>query len=38
MAPSTYYAAKSRSVSAREARDAELRPALRALCEDNYRL
>jgi putative transposase len=38
MAPSTYYAAMSRPVSARKARDAELRPALRALWEDNYRV
>lgn len=38
MPPSTYYAAKSRPASAREVRDAELRPALRALWEDNYRV
>ena len=38
MAPSTYYAAKSRPASAREVRDAELRPALRRLWEDNYRV
>lgn len=38
VAPSTYYAAKSRPPSARAVRDAELRPALRALWEDNYRV
>ena len=38
MAPSTSYAAKSRPVSAREGRDAELRSALRALGEDTYRV
>jgi putative transposase len=38
MAPSTYYAAKSREPSARALRDVELRPALRALWEDNYRV
>lgn len=38
VAPSTYYAAKTRSPSARAVRDAELRRALRALWEDNYRV
>jgi putative transposase len=38
VAPSTYYAAKSRSASARAQRDAELRPALRQLWEANYRV
>lgn len=38
MAPSTYYAAKSRAPSSRAQRDTELRPALRALWEDNYRV
>ncbi len=38
MAPNTYYAAKSREPSARAVRDAELRPALRTLWEDNYRV
>lgn len=38
MASSTYYAAKSRPVCARAVRDAELRPALRTLWEDNYRV
>ncbi len=38
VAPSTYYAAKSRQPSLRAQRDAVLRPALRALWEDNYRV
>ena len=38
VASSTYYAAKTRSASARAVRDAELRPALRQLWEDNYRV
>lgn len=38
VAASTYYAAKSRPASARARRDAELRPALRELWEDNYRV
>lgn len=38
MAPSGYYARKVRSASARSVRDAELRPALRRLWEDNYRV
>ncbi len=38
MAPSTYYAAKTRDPSARAVRDAELRPALRTLWEDLYRV
>ena len=38
VAPSTYYAVKSREPSARAVRDAELRPALRSLWEDNYRV
>jgi putative transposase len=36
VAASTYYAAKTRQPSARARRDAELRPALRKLWEDNY--
>lgn len=36
MAASTYYAAKNRPASARAVRDAELRPALRALWKQNY--
>jgi putative transposase len=36
VAASTYYAAKTRPPSARAVRDAELRPALRKLWEDNY--
>jgi putative transposase len=35
-APSTYYATKSRPLSARALRDAELRPKLRAIWEANY--
>jgi putative transposase len=38
VAGSTYYAAKTRAPSARARRDAELRPALRRLWEDNYRV
>jgi putative transposase len=38
VAPSTYWAAKTRPPSARALRDAELRPALRGLWEDNYRV
>ena len=36
MAPSTYYAAKSRAPSARACRDAVLGPALVQLWKDNY--
>ena len=36
VAPSTYYAAKSRAPSARAARDTVLRPVLRQLWADNY--
>ncbi|NYG55350.1 putative transposase [Nocardioides perillae] len=38
VAPSTYYAAKTRPNSARATRDAVLRPAIRQLWEDNYRV
>jgi putative transposase len=38
VAPSTYYAAKSRQPSARAERDAMLAPALRQLWEENYRV
>jgi len=38
MTPSTYYDTKTRPVSARAQRDAELGPALMALWEDNYRV
>jgi putative transposase len=38
VAASTYYAAKARQPSARGRRDAALRPALRRLWEDNYRV
>ena len=38
IAPSTYYAAKTRPASARTLRDAELGPQLRALWEENYRV
>lgn len=38
VAPSTYYAAKTRPPSARAVRDAELTPALVQLWEDNYRV
>ena len=38
VAPSTYYAVKSRPLSARTCRDAELIPQLVALWKDNYRV
>ena len=38
MAPSTYYAAEVRALSARACRDAVVGPALRQLWEDNYRV
>jgi putative transposase len=38
VAPSTYYATKARQPSARELRDGVLRPVLRRLWEDNYRV
>jgi putative transposase len=38
VAPSTYYDTKTRLPSARERRDAEMRPALVTLWEDNYRV
>lgn len=38
MAPSGYYARKARPASARSVRDSELRPVLRRLWEDNYRV
>ncbi len=38
VAPSTYYATKTRPASARSARDVGLRPALRRLWEANYRV
>ena len=38
MAPSTYYAAKARPASSRATRDAVLRPVIRELWEDNYRV
>ncbi len=38
VAPSSYYAAKTRPSSARACRDAELIPQLVALWEDNYRV
>ena len=38
VAPSTYYAAKTRPPSARACRDAELIPQLVVLWEDNYRV
>jgi putative transposase len=38
VAPSTYYAAKTRPHSARACRDAELIPQLVGLWEDNYRV
>lgn len=37
MAPSTYYAVKARTPSARAQRDAAMGPVLRELWEDNYR-
>ena len=36
VAPSTYYAAKARQVSARAVRDAELRPRVAAVFEEHY--
>ena len=38
VAPSSYYAARSRPPSARAVRDGELRPVVRRLWEDNYRV
>lgn len=38
IAPSTYYAAKTRKPSKRALRDGELRPLLRQLWEENYRV
>jgi len=38
MAPSTYYDTKTRPPSARERRDAKMRPALVTLWENNYRV
>lgn len=38
MAPSTYYAVKARTPSARAQRDAVMGPVLRELWEDNYRV
>ncbi|GLZ29948.1 transposase [Lentzea sp. NBRC 105346] len=38
IAPSSYYAAKSRPVSARAARDAVLKAEIRMVWEDNYRV
>ncbi len=38
VAPSLYYAVKSRRVSARSQRDATLGPALVGLWEDNYKV
>lgn len=38
IAPSSYYAAKSRSPSARSVKNARARPALRMLWEENYRV
>lgn len=38
VAPSTYYAAKTRQPSAREQRDAEMIPVLVKIWEDNYRV
>ena len=38
VAPSTYYAAKTRQPSARARRDRVMRPILRELWEDNYRV
>lgn len=38
VAPSTYYAAKNRTPSARTVSDAVLTPKLVALWEDNYRV
>ena len=38
MAPSSYYAAKTRVPSARQVRDAAMRVVVRQLWEDNYRV
>ena len=38
VAPSTYYAAKTRTPSARQVRDAAMRDVVRQLWEDNYRV
>ena len=38
VAPSTYYAVKTRAPSARACRDAILAPVLKQLWEDNYRV
>jgi putative transposase len=38
VAPSTYYAAKTRPPSLRARRDAQLGPRLRELWEENYRV
>jgi putative transposase len=38
VAPSTYYAVKTRALSARACRDAILAPVLKQLWEDNYRV
>jgi putative transposase len=38
VAPSTYYAAKTRAPSARQVRDAAMGPIIRQLWEDNYRV
>jgi hypothetical protein len=38
LAPSTYYANKARTPSARDCRDAVIGPALQTLWEDNYRV
>lgn len=38
VAPSTYYAAKTRAPSARQVRDAAMRVVVRELWEDNYRV
>ena len=38
VAPSSYYATKTRPASARAARDAGLRPALRGLWDANYQV
>ena len=38
IAPSSYYAVRSRPPSTRAVKDARVRPALRTLWEDNYRV
>ena len=38
IAPSTYHAAKRRAPSARAVRDAELRPEIRRVWEENFRV